>query len=492
MIALINPNVVMQKDDLFGTGIPYLPVELAYVAGSLRAAGIPFKLIDSFGSAPMKISREGDFLVQGLSIGEILNEVPEGSFHIVVYCGLVVAFNRILSIISAVRERFPEAKIVCIENTQQVTAFSVAAVSDKLLGAGADILVVGDPEQRILDIVSGKSLSSVKGLIFRKGGAVVRAERAPFISDVDSLPFPAWDLFPLKNYWKLGYSHAPLTSGKYLPLLTSRGCPFGCRFCVVPSTNMRRWTPRSAKCVVDEMEHWVKALGVSEFHIEDLNPTIRKERMVGISKEILARSLKVSFKFGSGTKIETIDEETIDWMARAGLSYLSCSPESGSPRILKLMDKPFDHERAVELIRYLGRRHVTTQACFVLGFLGETDDDRKLTRGYVKQLVRAGVDEVALFIMTPIPGSYTFDKVEKSYDSYSQLTFSPKWRAEYNALNSFRQRLYLQFLLWKLVYHPLKLFKQPFNFITRRFNTKMEMTAFRWLKVNVLSRIHRG
>ena len=97
-----------------------------------------------------------------------------------------------------------------------------------------------------------------------------------------------------------------------------------------------------------------------------------------------------------------------------------------------------------------------------------------------------------MFIMTPIPGSYTFDKVEKSYESYSQLTFSPKWRSEYTVLNSFRKRLYLQFLLWKLVYHPLKLFKQPFNFITRRFNTKMEMTAFRWLKVNVLSRMHLG
>ena len=373
MIALINPNIVMQKDDLFGTGIPYMPVELAYVAGSLRAAGVPFKLVDSFGANPEKISREGDFFVQGLGVHEVLHEIPEGSSHVVVYCGLVVTFNRILSVISAVREKFPDVKIVCIENTQQVTAFSLSAAADKLLGAGADVLVVGDPEQRVIDIVSGKSLSSIKGLIFRKGGAVVRTERAPFIADVDSLPFPAWDLFPLKNYWKLGYSHAPLTSGRYIPLLTSRGCPFGCRFCVVPATNMRRWTARSAQSVVDEMAHWVKALGVSEFHIEDLNPTIRKERMVEISKEILSRGLKVSFKFGSGTKIETIDEETIDWMAKAGLSYLSCSPESGSPRILRLMDKPFNHERAVELIRHLGRRHVTTQACFVLGFLSETD-----------------------------------------------------------------------------------------------------------------------
>jgi len=237
------------------------------------------------------------------------------------------------------------------------------------------------------------------------------------------------------------------------------------------------------------MEHWIKILGVSEFHIEDLNPTIRKERMIEISKEIISRNLKVSFKFGAGTKIETMDEESIEWMAKAGLTYLSCSPESGSPAILKAMDKPFDHERALQLIKHLHKHGVTTQACFVLGYLNETDYDRKLTRNYAKRLVKAGIDEIALFIMTPIPGTYTFDKVEKGYDNYSQLTFSPKWRKEFKKLSSFRVNLYMSFLFWKMLYNPLKLFKQPVSFLTGRFNTKMEMTTYRWLKVNILSKI---
>ena len=153
------------------------------------------------------------------------------------------------------------------------------------------------------------------------------------------------------------------------------------------------------------------------------------------------------------------------------------------------MDKPFNHQRALELLKRLNKNRVTTQACFVLGYLNETDEDRKLTQKYIKELVKAGVDEVALFIMTPIPGTYTFDKVEKNYDNYSQLTFSPKWRADYRKLSSFRVRTYMKFLLWKMRYHPLKLFKQFLNFLTGRFNTKMEMTAFRWLKVNVFSRL---
>ncbi|MAG15637.1 hypothetical protein CMO88_01095 [Candidatus Woesearchaeota archaeon] len=489
MITLINPNIVMQKDDLFGTGIPYMPVELAYVAATLRAKNIEFKLIDSFGLNPKQITRLDSQFVQGLTTDQILAQIPSSSKYIVVYCGLVVTFRVITQIISAVKEKFPNIPVICIENTQQVTSFSIKEASPKLFKAGADIIMIGDPEARIVDVVSGKDLKKIKGLMFKKNNKIVKTELSDiFIKEVDDLPFPAWDLFPLKNYWKLGYAHAPLKSKKYISILTSRGCPFGCHFCVIPATNIRRWTPRSAKNVVDEMEHWIKTFGVHEFHVEDLNPTVKKERMVEISKEILERKLKVSFKFGAGTKIETMDEETIDWMAKAGLTYLSCSPESGSPRILKAMDKPFSHQLALQLIKRLNKDKVTTQACFVLGYLNETDDDRKLTQNYVKELTKAGVDEIALFIMTPIPGTYTFDKVE-GYDDYSQLTFSPKWRKEYKKLSSFRIHTYMKFLLWKLRYHPIKLFKQPISFLTGRFNTKMEMTAFRWLKINILSRI---
>ncbi len=489
MISLINPNIVMQKDDLFGTGIPYMPVELAYVAASLRKNKVQFKLIDSFGLKPMQITRQGSQLVQGLTVSEILSEIPSNAKFVVVYCGLVVAFRRISEIISAVKKAFPRIPVVCIENTQQVTAFSLEKAAPKLFEEGADVLVVGDPELRVVDIVSGKNLKAVKGIIFRDKKKITRTAPADiFIKDVDPLPFPAWDLFPLKNYWKLGYSHAPLTSGKYLPLLTSRGCPFGCRFCVIPATNQRRWTPRSAKSVADEMEHWINTLGVHEFHVEDLNPTVRKERMVELSKEILGRNLKVSFKFGSGTKIETLDEETIDWLAKAGLSYLSCSPESGSPAVLKAMSKPFNHELALKLIRRLHKNGVTTQACFVLGFINETDADRKLTGSYIKELAKAGIDEVALFIMTPIPGTYTFNRME-GYGDYSQLTFSPKWRADYKMLATFRRGAYSHFFYWKLRYHPLKLFKQAVDFLTGRFHTKIEMTAFRWLKINLMAKI---
>jgi hypothetical protein len=109
-----------------------------------------------------------------------------------------------------------------------------------------------------------------------------------------------------------------------------------------------------------------------------------------------------------------------------------------------------------------------------------------MTWGLVHDLTRQGVDEIALFIITPVPGSAIYDQIE-GYDSLSELNFSPVWRSDYQELNRFRLRLYFKFLLWKLRYHPTKLLRQPINFLRRKFETKMEMVPYRALMLSILS-----
>jgi radical SAM superfamily enzyme YgiQ (UPF0313 family) len=294
-------------------------------------------------------------------------------------------------------------------------------------------------------------------------------------------------LFPLLNYWRLRYAHGPLTADRYLPLLTSRGCPYPCRFCVIPETNSGRWRARSAANVVEEMDQHGRRFGVREFHIEDVDPTVNDPRTRAICEEILRRSLPVTWKIAAGTKVETLrDEATIDLMARAGCRYISISPESGSPRVLKLINKPFDLDHAVRLIERMNRVGICSQACFVLGFPGEEDADRQLTWNLVHDLTRVGVDEIALFVITPVPGAAVFGQFA-GYRDFSELTFSPQWRADYRRLNRFRVALYRNFLGWKLRYHPGKLARQPFNFLRRRFETKMEMTPYRALHTALLA-----
>lgn len=511
MVVLVNPNLVVQRSDPFTTGIVYMPIGLAYVAAALRQAGDPPRVVDAFGEKPFQTRREGGFLVLGLTCAEILDRIPANARVVFVYAINLTSHVSTEAIIRAVKQARPELPVVVLENTQAVTAYALRMVAPQLYAAGADFVLTGEGEQRAVLLAqtlrdkSSAGLNALAALRNMDGLGSPEFFNPPLddIADLDGLPFPAWDLFPLENYWRLRFAHGPQSSSRYLPLLTSRGCPYPCRFCVVPATNAHRWRPRSAGNVVDEMEHAVRTYGVREFHIEDLDPTISDPRIREICQEIGRRRLDVVWKIAAGTKAETIrDEETIDLMAAAGCRYISISPETGSPELLKKMRKPFNLPHAVRLVARMKKAGIRSQACFILGYPGETAEDLRLTWDLVRDLTRRGIDEIALFIITPVPGSAIAEDFRALRPagaegaaaagaaapgdfqvpaSLSELNFSPTWRSDYRSLNRFRLRLYASFLLWKLRYHPGRVLRQSANFLRRRFETKMEMTPYRAL-----------
>jgi radical SAM superfamily enzyme YgiQ (UPF0313 family) len=487
-LALINPNLVVQRNDPFTTGIVYMPISLAYLAGSLRAAGHELTVVDAYAEAPQRSRRREQFTVFGLTEDEVCARIPADCEVVFVYAINLTNHLSTLALVTAIKRNSPQTKLVVLENTQAVTAYALSLVAPEFYSAGADFVLTGEAEPRAarflaaLQTGDAAALRSIDGL----GSPDFYNSPAGYMQEAElsALPFPAWDLFPLKNYWKLGFAHGPLSTSKYLPILSSRGCPYPCGFCVVPATNSQKWRPRSAKNVVDEIDHFVNTLGVREYHIEDLDPTISDPRIREICAELIRRDLRITWKIAAGTKVETMrSEETIDLMARAGCRYISISPETGSPRLLRMMRKPFDLEHAVRMVQRMSADGIRSQACFVLGYPGETDEDLQMTWNLVKDLTRVGVDEIALFIITPVPGSSIHEQFS-GYSSLSELNFSPAWRADFEKLSRFRFKLYANFLLWKLRYHPLKLLRQPFNFLLRRFETKMEMVPYRALMLS--------
>ena len=216
-----------------------------------------------------------------------------------------------------------------------------------------------------------------------------------------------------------------------MPILTSRGCPYPCKFCIVPELNNRKWRYRTAKNIVDEIEYFKNNYSVNEFHVEDLNPTVNDKRTREICNEIINRKLKIHWKICAGTKIESIkNEETIDLMQKSGCRYISISPESGSKNVMKSINKPFNLKHANRIIKRMNDKNIFSQACFVLGYIDETKKDLIETRKLIFNLTKNGVDEIAIFIITPIPGSEIFDSFD-GYKSLSELTFSPLWRKDF-------------------------------------------------------------
>ena len=149
------------------------------------------------------------------------------------------------------------------------------------------------------------------------------------------------------------------------------------------------------------------------------------------------------------------------------------------------LNKPFDYNHAISITKHANKINLKTQACFITGTPPERDIDRALTLNFMKKLVKSGIDEIAVFIYSPIPGSFFADKI-KGFKHYSQLTRSPTWREDYKLIRSFRYKMYTYFFIFKLIYFPKKCLKEIYRIITMNFETKMEMSIFKYLKLRYL------
>lgn len=487
MITFVNPGMVFKPKDPFTTGIVYMPFGLAYVISNFYEYESTSTLIDAFGELPEKIQEREQFLFFGRTPENVIDSSISDTQHYIIYANQLINFIWISEFLQMLKNKNFRGTVSVIENSQAVTAFNLQTIEQKLFSAGANFLITGDAEEKINILFENKFNKHIKIPGVHTNLHSVRDQK--FNQELDLLNFPAWEKFPIQNYWAFDISHGPKSGLKYLPLLTSRGCPYPCKFCVVPSTNLRRWRKRSAQNVVNEITHFNQQLGVSEFHLEDLDPTIDDRRTRDIAGELISSNLNISWKIVSGTKVETIkSNETIESMAQSGCDYISISPETGSAKLLKLMDKPFDLDHAKKIVASCKKNKIQTQACFVLGFPMETNLDRIKTVLLIAKLTILGVSEIAIFIITPVPGSAIADEFVTSQLNLSELNFSPSWRKDYRYLVIVRLLGYLTFLTLKTIFYPKQMFESLIRVKKRRFKLKMEMALYRGFKYSKIMR----
>ena len=216
IITLINPNIVSQKIDLSGSGIPYMPIGLANLSSYLRSKGHSVHVIDAFGEAPQIVTGKGNYYIQGLSPSKVVERIPPETQAIGFYAHLTVTHDALLEIIQLTRRQFPDCHTMVFENINKVNSYSLRQIYDDFFKLGIDYVVLGYLEKRthrLLDAIQERaSVHGIDGVIARNNDSnFTRPCDFTNETDLDDLPFPAWDLFPLENYWKLGYAHGPLT-----------------------------------------------------------------------------------------------------------------------------------------------------------------------------------------------------------------------------------------------------------------------------------------
>jgi pyruvate-formate lyase-activating enzyme len=484
-VAVIVAPVVCHNLDPH-TGIPFMPHMAAHLAGTLVAAGREVQVIDCFGLQPNNRQVVGDFMLLGVDETWVSSHLLADVRVCHIYCRTIAEFIAVERLVARIKAVRPDVCISLFENIQAVTSYSLRHVAAEFIGKGVDCIIMGEPEDRVSQVTSalelGESLTSISGIAYRDDGNIIVKPASKLPDNLDSLSMPAWEKFPLQGYWSAGFAHAPVGRARFLPILTSRGCPYRCTFCIAPEVNPT-WRSRSAKHVVDEMEHFYRTLNVTDFHVSDLDPTVSDKRTREICRELISRNLPIIWKLAQGTKIETIkNEQTLELMAAAGCRFVSFSPESGSSRLLKIMNKPFDHEHALRMARKMHQLGIRTQAVFIGGVPGEEPADRNMSVDYARKLIRAGVDEISLVIFTPLPGAKLSGAIN-DFRHYSECTPSPSWRKDYGILTKYRRRMYFNLLLSKARHHPRKLLREISSLARFDFGTKMEMSLFKQAKL---------
>jgi radical SAM superfamily enzyme YgiQ (UPF0313 family) len=474
LITLISPRLAVQKSDFLGSGVPYWPLELATLAAYLRENDEVVNVIDLFGRDPSRLSDEGDHYLQGISFDQYLADASVQKAQVfILYAISYMSHHELLRIVRYIKALRREVPVAILENSQAVTAYSLQQVAPSFFDAGADALICGEAYFNWKEIKA--FLIDRVGMPTPDNVLTLATNRAPRRNVVRGAryPVPAWDLFNLKGYWSIPYSHGPKTP-RFLPILTSRGCPYPCDFCVVPETNDRLWRGNAPEKVVEEIIALRDRFGVHDFQIEDLSPTVQHKRWEEICRVLIARQANIRFYFVSGTIAGTVRIDQVPLFAAAGCRYISISPESGSKDVMKVIGKEFNYNHGIKLVSACRQYGIRTQACFLVGHPSETDTDAERSHDYLRALIRAGLDEVAVFIVAPFAGSalYAQNSIAVS-DETALVSFSPKGRKESKVYEARRRALIRTFFVEKLKY-GLDIWAQGLRAVFGTPQTKME------------------
>ncbi len=297
-----------------------------------------------------------------------------------------------------------------------------------------DFVLFGEYELTLLELIKAvsqnkKDFRFINGLVWRddKNGVVKNLPRSLF--DINILPWPYRKDFLMEKYLDLP-GGIPYPS---IQMVASRGCPFGCNFCLWPQIFFggNGYRTRHVKDCIDEMEFLVRNNNFKSVYFDDDTFNIGKQRMLEFCSEIDKRGLN-EIPWAIMAKSDLMDEEILNKMRKSGLAAIKYGVESASQELLNKCDKNLDLKKTENIIRYTKALGIKVHLTFSFGLAGETKETIKKTIDYALKLDPYSVQ---FSIITPFPGTSLFEYLDKKgkiltkdwslYDGYSNCVFQP-------------------------------------------------------------------
>jgi len=409
-ILLIKPSCTVYKSDptLPSATLPY---GIAYLASYLLSKGEQVKVIDSLSEGIDCIKKEKNKTKIGLSDKEIEKRIKYFNPDVVGITSMFTAYSQdVHNLARLVKKINPDIKVIL--GGAHASIYPELSMKDK----NVDIVVKGEGEETLWEVVKAikkrKDCDDIAGTVIRKGKKIIICSPRQPIKDLDMLPFPAYDLFPMETYLKVAESSPFLMRSKQCSIISSRGCPGDCSYCSIHSVWGHTWRGRNPKNVVDEIEFLIKNYGVKEFGFLDDSVACSKKRMGEICDEITKRNLKIKWSTPNGISHWTLDEQLLDKMKSSGCYRITFGIESGNLKTREFIGwkKNFSLEQAKRITKYANKIGLWTISTFILGFPYE---DEKSINDTINFAIKSDTDFAIFFLLIPFPGTKVYEVFKK-------------------------------------------------------------------------------
>lgn len=371
------------------------PLFQMYAASVARRAGMNVRLWD----AP----------VLELSYKQLLDEIKAYNPEIIVVNTSTPSFDHDTELIRMLKNSL---KTIIVAVGPHVTAMAMDVMKEI---NDIDVIALGEYDETISDIALHlDNLFDVKGIVFRRDGEVYSTGRRELIKDLDSLPYPAWDLVDIHRYWE---SMFPKMKRPVATVMSSRGCNYNCSFCLYPQVLFQqRLRLRKLECVIDEIEWLKSSFGAMFFYFEDDNFTASWKRVERFCELLIERGLKITW--GCLSRTDRVTEERIRLMKKSGCFLIKYGVESGVQETLDAIDKKKVLEEIIHAFNITKKVGIMTHATVMIGAPNETKETIRQTREFVKRLAP---DSVQFSICTPLPGTRFWEEaIRNGWLSYSR------------------------------------------------------------------------
>ncbi|MBF0345652.1 MAG: radical SAM protein [Nitrospirae bacterium] len=346
---------------------------------------------------------------------QLLKKIKQDDYEYIGISMFTNEYHYTMNLIKKIKETFPLVKII-LGGVHPTLKPADCFISK----APVDIVVRGEGEYPLLEILQKNPLREIKGICFKEDGEIIQTDRRSLSNDLSYLPIPAYDKIDMEYYlyptkWGLRFA---VTS--CIHFFTAFGCPFNCTFCATASIykaqgGQRLVRYKSVDQVIEEIKFCKNKYDIESCYFQDDTFTINQKRAHDICSRLIDEKLHITW--GAETRVNCIDDELIEKMKKSGCVQLDFGVEAATDTALKRMKKGTTIKQVEDAFDLCKRHGIRTGANFMLNTPGETQEDVEELGGFMR---RIDATTYLMGLTVPFIGSDIFDKYvgDLSIDEY--------------------------------------------------------------------------